>query len=499
MVSLLPEWGREMGETSRVGRRRCARCSASLADDNTASMCGRCHRELSDQMSSPPANLDREFFETDEFTAAFDSRHIGRVLKAYRHHPRHLRIFGKALSQALLGRWLGGLTQAQVSRLENGEPEQNLRTLIRYARIMHLPADKLWFDLPGSRRVIRVADAIEDAVMEAANESARLLSWAESDAVGDLTIEEVSDEIRWISNNYLIAPTGPLFNRIRLLRDRLFQMIEGCRKPSRLVELYTAAGWSLSLLGWMSTDMGASQAAKSHFRTAWACAENAEADELKAWVRACQHTASFWSGDFAQAKRAAEDGLKYATTGSAKLFLSSALALDIARLGDHGSWSPALQEAKRNADALILGNDSLGGPFTCSVARATSFWSDTYLAIGDSKSALALSAEAVRLFDTAPLQLRNFGSERMARCQVVKAYLSHGELDGAQEALGPVLQTEPENRVKPLLRRVSEIADMSAALPNGNEPRALEIGEAIRSFKADSGVREIESQKTEEA
>jgi tetratricopeptide (TPR) repeat protein len=487
-----------MGESSRIVRgRRCARCSALLADDNTASMCGRCHRELSDQMSSPP-KLDPDFFETDEFKAAFDSRHMGRILKAYRHHPRHLRIFGKALSQALLGRWLGGLTQAQVSRLENGEPEQNLKTLARYAKIMHIPEDKLWFDLPGSRRTVQAADAIEDAIMQAANESARLLSWAQADAVGDLTIEEVTDEIRWISNNYLIAPTGPLFNRTRLLRDRMFQMIESCRKPSRLVELYTAAGWSLSLLGWMSTDMGASQAAKSHFRTAWACAENAEIDELKAWVRACQHTASFWSGDFAQAKRAAEDGLKYATTGSAKLFLSSALALDIARMGDHVSWSPALQDAKRNADSLILGNDALGGPFTCSVARATSFWSDTYLAIGDSKSALALSAEAVRLFETAPLQLRNFGSERMARCQVVKAYLSQGELDGAQEALAPVLQTEPENRVKPLLRRVSEIADMSAALPNVNEPRALEIGEAIHSFKVDSSVYEIESQKPEE-
>jgi hypothetical protein len=70
----------------------------------------------------PPTHLRDGFFETDEFRAAFESQHIGKVFRAYRNHPRHLQLFGKALNQELLGRWLG-LTQAQVSKLENGKPE----------------------------------------------------------------------------------------------------------------------------------------------------------------------------------------------------------------------------------------------------------------------------------------------------------------------------------------------------------------------------------------
>jgi hypothetical protein len=40
-----------------------------------------------------------------------------------------------------------------VSKLENGKPEQNLDTLRRYAKALHLPQHLLWFDLPGQSRL----------------------------------------------------------------------------------------------------------------------------------------------------------------------------------------------------------------------------------------------------------------------------------------------------------------------------------------------------------
>ena len=133
--------------------RRCAHCRTVLTIDNTASMCGKCSRDRRDQMNTPP-QYESDFFETDDFIAAFRSRHIGRVLKVYRHHPRHLRIHGKALNQELLGRWLG-LNQAQVSKLENGKPENNLEILAHYAKLLNMPPHLLWFDLPGQSRLVQ--------------------------------------------------------------------------------------------------------------------------------------------------------------------------------------------------------------------------------------------------------------------------------------------------------------------------------------------------------
>jgi tetratricopeptide (TPR) repeat protein len=152
-----------MGDPQRLrathSKRRCHGCGAVLAADNTARLCGKCHRDQRDSLQTPPAHLRDEFFETDDFLSAFESQHIGRVFKAYRNHPRHLLLFGKALNQELLGRWLG-LTQAQVSKLENGKPEQNLDALRNHAKILHLPQHLLWFDLPGQSRLSTLPEVV---------------------------------------------------------------------------------------------------------------------------------------------------------------------------------------------------------------------------------------------------------------------------------------------------------------------------------------------------
>lgn len=479
-----------------AGPRRCVGCGSGLAADNSAALCGRCQRDRRDQFETPPS-LSAEFFATDEFHAASRARHMGHIIKAYRNHPRHLRIYGKPLNQETIGRWLGGLTQGAVSRIEAGKPEQNLTNLIHQAEVLGLPDELLWFDLPGQTRKLEIVKAVEEIYMEAANESARLLQWAESNSIGDLTIEQINEEIRWISDNYLRAPTEPLFNRARALRNRISELLSQCRRPSKMMELYEAAGWCLSVLGWISTDIGASMPAKSHLRTAWACAENAESDNLRAWVRACEHTVHFWDKNYEAAAESAADGLRYAEIGSASLFLSSALALDLARLGDSVESTTALEDAMRAANSVSTRDDKLGGPFTCSVARATGFWSDVHLATGAADISLQYSVEAVRLFENTDPEKRNLGSERMARCQVVKSYLTLGEIDGAEEALSPILETEPENRVRPLMKRASEIASMTATLPNAQDKRVLSITNSISSFTSLSQISDIRARAKE--
>jgi transcriptional regulator with XRE-family HTH domain len=51
------------------------------------------------------------------------------------------------LSQEVVGNWLG-LTQAQLSRIENGRAPEELSKLIRYAQILSVPNELLWFKLP---------------------------------------------------------------------------------------------------------------------------------------------------------------------------------------------------------------------------------------------------------------------------------------------------------------------------------------------------------------
>ena len=72
---------------------------------------------------------------------------MGRVIFAYRMHPHH----SKPLTQETVCNWLA-LTQTQLSRIENGKPPDELSKLIQYAQILGMPAELLWFKLPGERK-----------------------------------------------------------------------------------------------------------------------------------------------------------------------------------------------------------------------------------------------------------------------------------------------------------------------------------------------------------
>ncbi|WP_406176078.1 XRE family transcriptional regulator [Streptomyces sp. NBC_00996] len=78
---------------------------------------------------------------------ALESWHFGKVLYAYRTHPHHER----AISQGVVANWLG-LTQAQLSRIENGAAPQDLGKLMSWAHSLKIPASLLWFQLRGSHR-----------------------------------------------------------------------------------------------------------------------------------------------------------------------------------------------------------------------------------------------------------------------------------------------------------------------------------------------------------
>ena len=313
---------------------------------------------------------------------------------------------------------------------------------------------------------------LEGILTEAADESTRFLEIAEASNVGDLTVEQLQTDVRRIAHAYLKVPTLPLFARTRALRDRAFTLLAGRQRPHQTRDLYAAAGWALTVLAWISVDLGKPEAAEDHARAAWACADNADHAGLRAWVRATQHTASFWQEDYARAAGFAADGMRYAT-GTAATFLTSAHALDLARVGDRQRATVALHKARGVAEATEPAPDELGGPFTCPVDRAGSLWSDAHLALGDAGPALAIAQQAVARFEAAPADSRNLGSERMTRIQVVKAHLAGGDLNGAAEALGPVLATAPEHRVRPLLHRVGEVGAMVASSSSGSAGRSM--------------------------
>jgi transcriptional regulator with XRE-family HTH domain len=427
------------------------------------------------------------------------SGELRRLRLERRWRQRDLADQVEVLSRRVLGHILSA-SERTISRWESGQggpPSLPAQRVL--AAVFEVPTEALGFappdalaattdTQPAATAATSPSPQAEDpgaALVSAADESAHFLAWAEASNTGDLTVEQMHADVRQIAHSYLKVPTLPLFARARAVRDHAFALLPGPQRPYQTRDLYAAAGWALTLLAWMSTDLGRPDAADTHARAAWLCAGNAEHNGLRAWVRATQHTAARWEHRFLDAARYAEDGLNYAVTGSAELFLASAQALDLANAGQADYARAALAHAREMAETVEQTDDELAGPFTCSVDRAKGgFWSDVHLALGESADALAEANRAVAAFERAAPPRRNLGSERMARLQQVRAHLALRQFDGAEAALMTVLlDTAPEHRVRPLLQRLGEVHTQLLTCDQHSEPILCTMREAITDFQ----------------
>ena len=97
---------------------------------------------------------------------------MGRVIHAYRTHSWH----GHPLPQATVAGWFQ-LNQAQLSRIENGQPVMDLTKLIQWAHTLRIPPDLLWFKLPSQRRKAEAAPVFTVNERAVAAEPASVGGW----------------------------------------------------------------------------------------------------------------------------------------------------------------------------------------------------------------------------------------------------------------------------------------------------------------------------------
>ena len=118
--------------------RHCTSCTAALAADNSAELCGSCAKAVQAAPDVAPV-LSADFWEQPEIRSVLLSRNFGRFLRTYR------TVQQPQVKQTQLAHWLG-ITQGQLSRIERSSiPVGDLHKLDTWARVLHVPPDRLWF------------------------------------------------------------------------------------------------------------------------------------------------------------------------------------------------------------------------------------------------------------------------------------------------------------------------------------------------------------------
>jgi transcriptional regulator with XRE-family HTH domain len=345
---------------------------------------------------------------------------------------------------------------------------------------------------PGSRaRPGFVADSPDLLMAVIAEESLDFGEWADTSNTGDATLEHYAAQARQLASVYQHAAPYPLLMQTRWLRDRVFAKLKGHQRPGQTRELYLIAAQVCGLLAWMSGDMSFCRNAEAHAWTGWVCAEHADHDGARTWIRATQSKLAYWDGRFVESAELAEDGLQYQCPDSGQVMAALFRGRALARLGRDHEAQDALDRAQAGLERAE--DDDIGGLWSVIPARYHSLASNIQMWRRDPAQVLAETAQALEQFEMADSRERNYGAETHTRIDQALAHLSLHDLDGADAALRPVLELSAENRYEPITQHLEQARQSLAQPPFRDAVRAQQLQEEIEVYCQESGVKSLTS------
>lgn len=317
----------------------------------------------------------------------------------------------------------------------------------------------------------------------AARTSLDFAGWAETDHVAPALIEHVSYELTRIAVDYVSTPPLPLLGDLVELRDAMFGLLRQRPNPRQSREVFFMAGTTCVMLAHATQNLGDPGSAMAQARTAWTCAEQADHNGLRAWVRGTQALIAEWSRRPADAVAFARAGQTFAHTADSCVRLAAIEARALARLGETTAAVAAIERAQQARERAEQPDElsTFGGLLTFPLAKQL-YYAGGALAIANHPDAERLALEAIRMYETGPTEQRSYGDEALARVDVATARLGAGDLEGACAALVPVLALPPAQRIRQLCDGLTRVSG-SLVLPRlRTAPASRELAASIDAF-----------------
>jgi tetratricopeptide (TPR) repeat protein len=349
------------------------------------------------------------------------SRHMGRVIAAYRHHPFH----GQPLRQETVAGWVF-MTQPQLSRVENGPPIRDLDKLILWARTLRIPSSLLWFKLPedttsqlaernaqpprADRGVeawwSRFANQEDAAVLGPPGQESRLpsceldevLTLVTSPRLSPATIEALEASIRdlWKRDDQYGGET--LRPAVIAQLRYVLRLLTECSREDQRRRLTVIAAEFARLAGWMFFDARQYSAAHTYFEEALRLAKQIHDRSFIANVLACLSLQATYEDNPADAlalARAAQDTCRGTATPRVMAMLSMREAFAHAALPDKSGCRIAISQSHASFEN-IDGADR--DPAWVAYFDETKLTADTGIALsrlGDHQAAEPLLVDAL--------------------------------------------------------------------------------------------------------
>jgi hypothetical protein len=321
---------------------------------------------------------------------------------------------------------------------------------------------------------------------EVAAHSLTFAAWAESSNVSSSTVEHLTFELSRIAVEYVHAPLLPLFRDLVMLRDNSFSLLRGHQSPHQARELFFLTGTTCVLLAHASQNLGDCGAAMAQVRTAWTCAEQADHDGLRGWSRGTAALIAEWSNQQRRALEYAQEGQRYAITADSRIRLAAIEARAAAWVGDRGRAISALDTVRRirESPAQFDELDQFGGVLSFPLPKQLYYTGTTYVLLDEADHAQQHALDAIALYESGPETARSYGDESLARLDLTSARVALGDLDGAQEAIAPVLSLPIELRIRQLGVGLARVRSALGAPGFARSALACSLAAALDEFRA---------------
>ncbi len=312
-------------------------------------------------------------------------------------------------------------------------------------------------------------------------------------ALDSSALEQLHAEARWAARAYFTLPPLELFTDLVRLRSLVRDQLDRTRKPRQEAELYLVLGQVAGLMSSLSLALGHVDSAGEQARAAYTYGRVIDQHSLCAWARSLQVAATFWSAQPRQAVDIASAALDAAPTGTARARLYSVRARSLALIGARDEVRATLRFAegemdRAGGDELL---DGIGGELAFSPARQALCASTAYIALGDAAPAEDEATTALERFTELPMAEQWPAGVMGAHIDLGTARAMRRDLAGAEDALLPVFDLDPDRRTEALARRMGDLRCMLATRPYRGATEAARIGDRIEDFTARSLGRTV--------
>ncbi|MFE9105666.1 helix-turn-helix domain-containing protein [Actinomadura geliboluensis] len=312
-----------------------------------------------------------------------------------------------------------------------------------------------------------------------------LAAWLEESNVGDGAIGHLETATRRLAFEYPRLPPLAVLRDAQELQGRVVGILRGGRQ--RLTQtraLLGVAAELFALITLLAGDVGRYRLADAYGYAAWTAAVDADSDAARALVLCAQSKTARWEGRYADAADLARRGFEVAPVGGrGRVLLALSEATALQSRGDIAEAIEAMRRARVTRDEAPAGDEGADA-WSCTRARQATYALQIGLGARDPGAMLTSVAEADDAWADGDEWV--YGTWAQVRIGAALAHVMAGEVEGAGDELEGVFDLGAEYRVVTITGRMGEIGRRLGHSRYKGDPRATELRERIRAFRAGS-------------